>query len=202
MALPQTIRVKLSSEAAESISLTPVVVQELAVRELMEHMLGVTGKDEARIRELLLRGTLVSGGVAIPMGGMGRGLRKACATLLATFPDPDPARGVRRRAIACARCCAADGRPSRFRGKPARARACSSARVFGTLLMEVVAGSDRGIRRIFVPGPRRPLLARVHPRRKRDECAPPATSVRYSTLREQIRTRGVHAGGTVRETRR
>ena len=61
MALPRRVRVKLSSEAAESISITPVVVQEMPVRELVEHMLGVTGKDEARIRELLLRGTLVSG---------------------------------------------------------------------------------------------------------------------------------------------
>ena len=61
MALPPTVRVKLSSEAAESISITPVVVQEMPVRELVEYMLGVTGKDEARIRELLLRGSLVSG---------------------------------------------------------------------------------------------------------------------------------------------
>ena len=61
MALPPTVRVKLSSEAAESISLTPVVVQEMAIRELVEHMLGVTGKDVPRIREILLRGTLVSG---------------------------------------------------------------------------------------------------------------------------------------------
>ena len=41
--LPQTVRVKLSSEAAEAIAMTPVVVQELPVRELIEHMLGVTG---------------------------------------------------------------------------------------------------------------------------------------------------------------
>jgi len=61
MPLPEKIRVKLSSEAAESIALTPVVVQEMALRELIEHVLGVTGKDEARIRDLLLRGTLVSG---------------------------------------------------------------------------------------------------------------------------------------------
>ena len=61
MALPQTVRVKLSTEAAEAISITPVLVQELPVRELVEHMLGVTGKDEPRIRELLVRGTLVSG---------------------------------------------------------------------------------------------------------------------------------------------
>ena len=44
-----------------SISITPVVVREMPLRELVEYMLGVTGKDEARIRELLLRGTLVSG---------------------------------------------------------------------------------------------------------------------------------------------
>jgi len=89
MALPATIRVKLSSEAADSISLTPVVVQELPLRDLIEHMLGVTGKDEARIRELLLRGTLVSGASRFRWAGWDAetdGLRE----LLATFPDPDP----------------------------------------------------------------------------------------------------------------
>ena len=53
MALPQTVRVKLSSEAAEAITISPVVVQDLPIRELLEHMLAVTGKDEARIREFL-----------------------------------------------------------------------------------------------------------------------------------------------------
>src|SRR3954454_7583134 len=98
MALPPTIRVKLSSEAAGSISLTPVVAQELPLRELIEHMLGVTGKDEARIRELLLRGTLVSGasrfrwaGWAVDKGALGE--------LLATFPDAEP-----DRAFAAERC--------------------------------------------------------------------------------------------------
>ena len=61
MSLPDRVRVKLSSEAAEGISITPVVVQEIGTRELVEYMLGLTGKDEARVRELLLRGTLVSG---------------------------------------------------------------------------------------------------------------------------------------------
>src|ERR1039458_1467365 len=61
MALPPTVRVKLSSEAAESISLTAVVVQDMPLRELVEYMLGAIGKDEARLRQLLLRGSLVSG---------------------------------------------------------------------------------------------------------------------------------------------
>src|ERR1041384_8360341 len=91
MALPETVRVKLSSEAAESIALTPVVVQELPVRELVEHMLGTTGKDEPRIREILLRGSMVSGASRFRWAGWEAdpsGLRE----LLGTFPDPDPQR--------------------------------------------------------------------------------------------------------------
>ena len=91
MALPQTVRVKLSSEAAGAISLTPVVVEELAIRELIEHILGIAGKDEPRLREILLRGTLVSGGSRFRWAGWEAdlaGLRE----ILATFPDPDPGR--------------------------------------------------------------------------------------------------------------
>ena len=91
MALPPTVRVKLSSEAAESISITPVVVQEMPVGELVEYMLGVTGKDEARIRELLLRGSLVSGASRFRWTGCDAPLDEL-RLLLATFPDPDPAR--------------------------------------------------------------------------------------------------------------
>src|SRR6185295_19409929 len=91
MSLPDTVRVKLSSEAAEYVSLTPVVVQELPLRDLVEHMLGITGKDEARIRELLLRGTLVSGATRFRWTGWDAdalGIR----SLLDTFPNPEPAR--------------------------------------------------------------------------------------------------------------
>jgi len=91
MALPDRVRVKLSSEAAESISLTPVVAREMPLRELVEYMLGVTGKDEARIRELLLRGTLVSGASRFRWAGW-EAEPQALRDLLAGFPDPDPAR--------------------------------------------------------------------------------------------------------------
>src|SRR5262249_26426168 len=98
MSLPASIRVKLSSEAAESISITPVVVREIAMRELIEHMLAVTGKDETRVHELLLRGTLVSGASRFRWTGWdadGDSIREA----LAAFPDPDP-----RRPFAAALC--------------------------------------------------------------------------------------------------
>jgi hypothetical protein len=91
MALPEIIRVKLSSEVAESIALTPVVVQEMALRDLIEHVLGVTGKDEARVRDLLLRGTLVSGASRFRWMGW-EAEAEALSALLATFPDPEPMR--------------------------------------------------------------------------------------------------------------
>jgi hypothetical protein len=91
MALPERIRVKLSSEAAEGISITPVVAREMPLRELVEYMLGVTGKDEARVRELLLRGTLVSGASRFRWTGWEAGERDVMA-LLGTFPDPEPDR--------------------------------------------------------------------------------------------------------------
>jgi len=91
MALPRTVRVKLSSETAGAISLMPVVAQEMLLRDLIEHMLAIAGKDEQRLREILLRGTFVSGGSRFRWAGWEpelEGLRE----LLATFPDPDPAR--------------------------------------------------------------------------------------------------------------
>ncbi len=91
MSLPATVKVKLSSEAAEGISITRVVVQDLPLRDLIEHMLGITGKDEARICELLLRGTLVSGASRFRWTGW-EADPAAIRDLLATFPDSDPDR--------------------------------------------------------------------------------------------------------------
>jgi hypothetical protein len=109
MALPETIRVKLSSETAESISITPVVVQELAVRELVEHMLGVAGKDEPRIREMLLRGTLVSGASRFRWAGW-EAEPESLRALLATFPDAEPGRPF--HPAACIRAMLRGGRQS------------------------------------------------------------------------------------------
>jgi hypothetical protein len=98
MPLPETIRVKLSSEAAGYISLTQVVVQEMPVRALVELMLGLTGKD---VRELLLRGTLVSGGSRFRWTGWDAEIA-ALESLLATFPDPEPKRAFSGERAICA----------------------------------------------------------------------------------------------------
>jgi hypothetical protein len=91
MPLPDTVRVKLSSEVAESISITPVVVRDIPIRELIEHMMGITGKDPGRLHELLLRGTLVSGASRFRWAGWDSALADIEAQL-ATFPDPEPQR--------------------------------------------------------------------------------------------------------------
>ena len=91
MPLPSNVRVKLSSEVAESISITPVVVREIPIRELIEHMIGITGKDEARVHELLLRGTLVRGASRFRWSGWDAD-RAAIREALGSFPDPDPGR--------------------------------------------------------------------------------------------------------------
>lgn len=91
MGLPETVRVKLSSEEAAYYSITPVVVREMPLAELVELMLGITGKDAERIRDLLLRGSLVSGATRYRWSGFEADTASLSA-LLASFPDPDPAR--------------------------------------------------------------------------------------------------------------
>ena len=142
MALPQTVRVKLSSEAAEAISLTPVVVQELAVRELIEHMLGITGKDEPRIRELLKRGNLVSGASRFRWVGW-EAETEAIREVLATFPDADPSQ--RFEASRCFRAILRGMRPSLEVSRDAGARKGLFQRTsFWDLLMEVAAAAGAG----------------------------------------------------------
>jgi len=95
MSWPATIRVKLSSEAAGGISVTPVVVQELTPRELIEHLLGVAGKDELRIREILRRGTLVSSASRFRWEGWEPD-SESLGAALASFPDSDPSQPFSR----------------------------------------------------------------------------------------------------------
>ena len=187
MALPQTVRVKLSSEVAEAISITPVVLQELPVRELVEHLLGIAGKDESRIREILRRGTLVSGASRFRWAGWEADL-ESLRELLATFPDADPARPF--AAAGCIRATLRGGRHAIEIPREAAARkSLFQRKTFWDLLMEVVAASgpaysgysyrDRADRylRPFTPA-------------ETERVRAAATAARYSALRDQIRSAG------------
>jgi len=95
MSLPAQVRVKLSSEAAGMIAITPVVIQEMALSDLLEHVLASTGgKQLERIGETLRRGTLVSGASRLRWEGFDAEIETLSA-LLEQFPDSDPARPFR-----------------------------------------------------------------------------------------------------------
>jgi hypothetical protein len=185
MALPQTIRVKLSSEAAEAISLTPVVVQDLPVRDLIEHMLGVTGKDEPRIRDILLRGTLVSGASRFRWVGWQPDL-DSLRELLATFPDPEPTRPF--AAERCIRATLRGGRQPIEIPRDAGARKTLFQREsFWDLLFEVIAAAPVAYSAYsYRDRADRYLREFTHPETERIRSA--ASSVKFSTLRDQIQS--------------
>jgi hypothetical protein len=91
MAFPDPVRVKLSSEEAGSITLTPVVVQQMPLLELLEYVLSATGKDRVRIGEVLRRGTLVSGATRFRWEGW-QAADEELESVLARLPDPEPLR--------------------------------------------------------------------------------------------------------------
>ena len=97
MSSPAWVRVKLSTEAAGSITITPVVIQEMALSDLLEYVLASTGgKQLERIGETLKRGTLVSGASRLRWEGFDAEIETLSA-LLQQFPDPDPARPFRTK---------------------------------------------------------------------------------------------------------
>lgn len=89
MALPERITVKLSSEAGGAVVMTPVVTQELPLTELLERMLWAFGKDVERARDLLRRGSLVSGASRFRWSPMEASLEEIRA-VFGQFPDPEP----------------------------------------------------------------------------------------------------------------
>lgn len=94
MLLPAEIQVRISSEAAGTISITPVVTQRLPFRDLVEVILGSAGKDAGRVREVLQRGAVVQGASRFrwePVSAEPDEL----AALLETFPSADPSRPFR-----------------------------------------------------------------------------------------------------------
>ncbi len=192
MSLPAIVRVKLSSEAAEGISITQVVVQDLPLRDLVEHMLGITGKNEARVRELLLRGTLVSGASRFRWTGWEAeldGLRE----LLATYPGDDPA-----RPFASARCLRAvlrGGRQAIYIPREAGARKPPLLKKwprkasFWDVLMDLAAAGE--IRYLHYSYKDRADCYRFDmPLAAAEKLRAAGEVVKYTSLREQIRSAG------------
>ena len=184
MALPQTVRVKLSSEEAGAISLTPVVVQEMPVRDLVEHLLGVTGKDEPRIRELLRRGTLVSGASRFRWAGW-EADSESVMELLAGFPDADPS-----RPFAAERCVRAilrgGGRVFEIPREVGARKGLLQRTSFWSVLMEVAGAAD-AMYAGYSYKDRADRYLRELSAAEAQRLRAASDAVKYSTLREQLR---------------
>jgi hypothetical protein len=140
MSLPETIRVKLSTEAAGAISLTQVVVRDMPVRELIELMLGITGKSVQRVHDLLLRGTLVSGASRFRWQGWDAE-RQSLRELLASFPSAEPKRPFARERCVRVILWGAGTQIDISREVASRKRLLRRAS-FWDVLVEVAAGGD------------------------------------------------------------
>ena len=111
MALPETIPVRYTEEEAEYLSVRPVVRQAFRLQELIDMVLGVTGKDLARIRQILRSGTVVFHFYRYWWPGF-EADAEDLAAVLARFPDADPARAFRPEECAAV-LLESGGRPAR-----------------------------------------------------------------------------------------
>ncbi|MBK5294974.1 MAG: hypothetical protein JJE04_25270 [Acidobacteriia bacterium] len=143
-AFPETIRVKLSSEAAGAISLTPVVVRDIPARELMEYMLPQTGKRIDRIHEILMRGSMVSGASRFRWEGW-QASENDIAGMLAHFPDPEPWRPFERKLCVHAALCGPTARIEVPR-EAASQRSFLRRTSYWDVLMRVAAASSPAYR--------------------------------------------------------
>jgi hypothetical protein len=94
MPLPDTVAVKYTEEEAEYVSMRPIVRQTFRGAELIDMILGVTGKDLARIQQILRSGTVVFHSYRYWWQGF-EAEPDALELILAGYPEPDPSRTFR-----------------------------------------------------------------------------------------------------------
>jgi hypothetical protein len=87
--LPETIPVRYTEEEAGYVTVRPVVRQTFRLDELLDMILSVTGKDAARIRQILHAGTVVYHFFRYSWSGFDADEAELSAALT-RFPDADP----------------------------------------------------------------------------------------------------------------
>jgi hypothetical protein len=92
--LPETIAVRYTEEEAGYVTMRPLVQQTFRMRELADMVLRVTGKDAARVRQILRAGTVVYNTYRYWWPGF-ETAEDELAALLAGFPEDDPSRAFR-----------------------------------------------------------------------------------------------------------
>ncbi|MFZ0879653.1 MAG: hypothetical protein WA002_09160 [Candidatus Acidiferrales bacterium] len=91
MNLPETIPVRYTEEEAEYLSLRPVVKQTFRIAELVDMIVSVTGKDAARVTQILRSGSVVYHGYRYWWSGF-EAADGELGVLLAAYPDAEPER--------------------------------------------------------------------------------------------------------------
>ena len=91
MPFPSSIPVRYSDEDAGFVSVRPVLRMNLRPEQLVELILGVTGKNVERIEQILRSGSVAAGGFRYWWEAMEVSAGEL-APVLAAFPDADPAR--------------------------------------------------------------------------------------------------------------
>lgn len=94
VALPETIAVKYTEEEAEYLSMRPVVRQTFRSAELVDMIVRVSGKDSARVQQILRSGTIVFHSFRYWWQGFEPDAA-ALREILATYPDADSGRAFR-----------------------------------------------------------------------------------------------------------
>ena len=102
MTAPEKIAVKWTEEVAGYVDTRPVVRQTFTLQQLVDMILATTGKDAARVGEILRGGTCTYNIYRYWWEGFPLE-ESALATLLAEFPDADPARPFTKEACCSAR---------------------------------------------------------------------------------------------------
>jgi hypothetical protein len=89
--LPESIPVRYTEEEAGYVTVRPIVRQTFRLDELLDMILSVTGKDAARIRQILHSGTVVYHFYRYSWAGLDAN-EAELSIALARFPDADPSR--------------------------------------------------------------------------------------------------------------
>ena len=89
--LPESIPVRYTEEDAGYVTVRPIVKQTFRLDELLDMILSVTGKDAARIRQILHSGTVVYHFYRYSWAGFDANDAELSAALT-RFPDADPSR--------------------------------------------------------------------------------------------------------------
>jgi hypothetical protein len=89
--LPETISLRYTEEDAGYVTVRPLVRQTFRMDELLDMILNVSGKDVARVKQLLHSGTVVYHFYRYSWAGLDADEAELAAAL-AKFPDSDPMR--------------------------------------------------------------------------------------------------------------